>query len=98
MDTKVQKRVFYNKFSPSSVSYSAYLLDVNFPFISYFLRLVKFFQILIPDLHREAYAKTTVLAMPVSSLSRVQRISQAQKPKTEPFVMNFINVVQKQFS
>jgi hypothetical protein len=24
MDTKVQKKVFYNKFSPSSVSYSAY--------------------------------------------------------------------------
>jgi hypothetical protein len=26
MDTKVQKKVFYNKFSPSSVSYSTYLL------------------------------------------------------------------------
>jgi hypothetical protein len=26
MDTKVQKKVFYNKFSPSSISYSAYLL------------------------------------------------------------------------
>jgi hypothetical protein len=25
MDTKVQKKVFYNKFSPSSVSYSTYL-------------------------------------------------------------------------
>jgi hypothetical protein len=30
MDTKVQKKVFYTKFSPSSVSYSAYLAMFSF--------------------------------------------------------------------
>jgi hypothetical protein len=33
MDTEVQKKVFYNKFSPSSISYSAYLCFVVYFFL-----------------------------------------------------------------